>query len=167
MAFLRDAVSNRTNHSNVVIPQPQSPVSDTSTVYDVVNTVCHHVGSSSSVNNSSTLPILPTVNDGTNPVSYQGGSNSPSSSLTQKASNKKRNETKRKKVDIDPVEDFLIGQIKKSRDNVSVKQDDEEDLFCLSIAHTLRRLETKKRMLAKIEIQKILFSIEFGENLSS
>ena len=70
---------------------------------------------------------------------------------------------KKKKVEIDQLEDFLIKSIKDKQGEKQV--DDEEDLFCKSIAHTLRRLDTKSKQLAKIKIQQLLFELEFKEGL--
>jgi BESS motif len=42
--------------------------------------------------------------------------------------------------------------------------DDEETLFCKSIVHTLRRLNPKQKAFAKLQILKVLYEAEFGND---
>lgn len=45
------------------------------------------------------------------------------------------------------------------------KQYDENDLFCMSLSHSLKRLSPQKRASAKIKIMQLLYSFEFGDEL--
>ena len=47
-----------------------------------------------------------------------------------------------------------------------VNEQDDSKLFCLSLISTLKRLSPRKRQLAKLRIQNVLFEIEFSENVS-
>ena len=49
----------------------------------------------------------------------------------------------------------------------SKEKDDPDLLFCLSIVDTLKRLDGRKKSLAKMKIQEVLFALEFEEWLSS
>ena len=42
-------------------------------------------------------------------------------------------------------------------------EEDEDLLFCRSIVPTLRKLPARKNKLAKMQIQQVLFNIEFDE----
>ena len=56
----------------------------------------------------------------------------------------------------------IVGQ------SVALSQNDEIDRdmhFCKSLVSSLKALSTKKDRLAWVKIQKVLFEIEFGENL--
>jgi hypothetical protein len=45
---------------------------------------------------------------------------------------------------------------------VSHKQtSDEDELFCLSVAASLRRFNSQKKALAKLRIQQVLYDVEF------
>ncbi|CAB4001124.1 Transcription factor Adf-1 [Paramuricea clavata] len=76
---------------------------------------------------------------------------------------------KKKKVVLDPVEEYLIKSIEKNEEEnklVPAKKEDADEQFCQSITHTLRRLgeqSVKKNQLAKIKIQQLLFDIEFDD----
>ncbi|KAF4518813.1 hypothetical protein B566_EDAN008142 [Ephemera danica] len=43
--------------------------------------------------------------------------------------------------------------------------DDEDSLFCKSVAHTLRRLAPRRKALAKLRILQALYDAEFGNHL--
>ena len=69
---------------------------------------------------------------------------------------------RKKRSDVnDPVEEFLLQELKGKGNAEAAK--DAEDLFCESIAPTLRRLSLQKRQLAKLKIQQLLFDIEFND----
>jgi hypothetical protein len=76
---------------------------------------------------------------------------------------------RKKKVELDPIEQFLIKSIdKKDQENKlsTTKSEDPDEQFCRSIADTLRRLRQnsmKKNQFAKIKIQQLLFDIEFSD----
>jgi len=38
---------------------------------------------------------------------------------------------------------------------------DEDELFCLSVAASLRRFNSQKKALAKLRIQQVLYDVEF------
>lgn len=65
---------------------------------------------------------------------------------------------RRKKMD-DLIEKVVTVPISNTD---SAKEDDADMHFCKSLAPTLRRLDRKSNMKAKIEIQKILVKYEFG-----
>ena len=44
-----------------------------------------------------------------------------------------------------------------------INEQDDSKLFCLSLISTLKRLDSRKRQLAKIRIQNVLYEIEFNE----
>ena len=72
---------------------------------------------------------------------------------------------KKSSVEIDPVEEYLIKELAGSKKEPTPEQEkDAEDLFCLSIVPTLKRLPPKKRQLAKLKIQQLLFDLEFGDS---
>lgn len=48
-----------------------------------------------------------------------------------------------------------------------VNEQDDSKLFCLSLISTLKRLSPRKRQLAKLRIQNVLFDIEFSESTES
>ena len=48
-----------------------------------------------------------------------------------------------------------------------IDEHDDSKLFCLSLISTLKRLDSRKRQLAKIRIQNILYEIEFNETSDS
>ena len=77
---------------------------------------------------------------------------------------------RKKKTDLDSVEEFLIKSIdKKEKESKAKKPEDADDYFCHSIAPTLQRLgehSIKKNHLAKLKIQKWLYEIEYDDNLS-
>ena len=43
------------------------------------------------------------------------------------------------------------------------ENDDPGVLFCLSLVDTVKRLDSRKKSMAKMKIQKLLFEIEFDE----
>lgn len=106
------------------------------------------------------------------PAAYlQEQSSSASPSYTEPPA-KKRVVGKRNKTD--PIDDELINVIKdmnsatKTLVNSSTEknndlEDNENMLFCRSLAPTLDRLTKRDAALAKMEIQKVLFNIEFKE----
>lgn len=44
-----------------------------------------------------------------------------------------------------------------------IDEHDDSKLFCLSLISTLKRLDSRKRQLAKIRIQNVLYEVEFNE----
>jgi hypothetical protein len=40
---------------------------------------------------------------------------------------------------------------------------DEDELFCLSVAASLRRFNSQKKALAKLRIQQVLYDVEFHD----
>ncbi|CAG0892975.1 unnamed protein product [Darwinula stevensoni] len=50
--------------------------------------------------------------------------------------------------------------------NITDVLDDEEKLYALSLAPTLKRLDPESRRIARIEIEKLLLQIEFGNHPS-
>jgi hypothetical protein len=44
---------------------------------------------------------------------------------------------------------------------------DEDDLFCLSVAASLRRFSPQKKALAKLHIQKVMYNVEFLNQVPS
>lgn len=45
-----------------------------------------------------------------------------------------------------------------------VEYDDEDELFCLSLVPTLKRLGTRNKTIAKMRFQQVLFDLEFPSN---
>ena len=48
-----------------------------------------------------------------------------------------------------------------------IDEHDDSKLFCLSLISTLKRLDSRKRQLAKMRIQNVLYEIEFNQPLDS
>ncbi len=44
-------------------------------------------------------------------------------------------------------------------------EQDDSKLFCLSLVSTLKRLSARKRQLAKLKIQNVLYEIEFSQEV--
>ncbi|XP_065835472.1 transcription factor Adf-1-like isoform X1 [Oscarella lobularis] len=67
---------------------------------------------------------------------------------------KRRKQSASNEVDLE-----IIRQLQKTE-----RVDDENDLFGQSVGSSIRRLNPRKRALAKIRIQEVLYQIEFEEN---
>ena len=174
LLFLRDSVSNRTTHSNVQVrsispvvtssfsnksvPEPptQTPEPPPPTSQPPTPTPDLHIGDETCqpVQNQQ-QPVTATAQPPATPKLQF-----PQATVIPK---------KKKKVVLDPVEEYLIKSIEKKEDEnklLPAKKEDADVQFCQSIAHTLRRLgeqSMKKNQLAKIKIQQLLFDIEFED----
>lgn len=69
-------------------------------------------------------------------------------------------QAKKRKIELDPVDIEILSQLKKSNEDLT-SHDDEEYSFGRSVALTLKRLEVKQKVQAKIGIQQLLYDIEF------
>ena len=71
---------------------------------------------------------------------------------------------KKRSSTIDDNDEMLITSIKNLRERQQDKQKgqlDEETHFGLQVAETLRRFNSKQRALAKLQIDQVLFNVEF------
>lgn len=157
LLFLRDAVSNRNTHSNVQVQSISlgTPSSTEEALPEPLTaTSVSSLGNEPPQQNQNQQPPVPPTTQPPPKEKLQF----PQATVIPK---------KRKKVELDPVEEYLIKSIEKKEEKKSLagKQDPDEQ-FCLSIIHTLRRLgeqSMKKNQLAKIKIQQLLFEIEFDD----
>ncbi|CAB4017987.1 uncharacterized protein LOC108916950 [Paramuricea clavata] len=156
LLFLRDSISNRTTQSNVqvrsislAIPSPSEKALPEPSTHAESNP-----GNKASQQNQQHA-VPPTAQ----PPAKQKFQ-FPQATVIPK---------KKKKVVLDPVEEYLIKSIEKNEEEnklVPAKKEDADEQFCQSITHTLRRLgeqSVKKNQLAKIKIQQLLFDIEFDD----
>ena len=71
----------------------------------------------------------------------------------------------------DPAEDKQSMKRKLAMDNFTdlsqqatvIDEHDDSKLFCLSLISTLKRLDDRKRQLAKLKIQNALYEVEFSD----
>ena len=153
---LQNSVSNRTTRSNIQVircDSPDSPCPLETTLPDQsVAQFALPILSPASDQKSDKQQVTPNAD---HPPGKQ------KSGLPQATVVPKR----KKKVELDPVEQFLIKSIdKKDQENTS---EDPDEQFCRSIADTLRRFRQnsmKKNQFAKIKIQQLLFDIEFSDS---
>ena len=71
---------------------------------------------------------------------------------------------KRRSTIDDNIDEMLITSIKNLRERQQDKQKrqlDEETHFGLQVAETLRRFSSKQKALAKLQIDQVLFNVEF------
>ena len=132
-----------------------------------------HDYSNPEVNQSRSLSLSPT------PPSEATSSSSRDLTTDTPEPKRKRVTPKLKGAAFDPVDEAILKGLKsldkqreerreqkrqaEQSENAKVQQD-EEYLFGLQIASTLRRLPRCQRALAKINIQQMLFHMEFPEN---
>ena len=146
LSFLQQIETGRSTHSNLTIPQVTSPSINQNKQTSIHPPAQQHI--------SSPPPA---------PPSFM--SPPPSSVLTQPTATVQTKRKKKSSVEIDPVEEYLIKELAGSKKEPTPEQEkDAEDLFCLSIVPTLKRLPPKKRQLAKLKIQQLLFDLEFGDS---
>jgi hypothetical protein len=155
LLFLRDSISNRTTQSNVQVRSisPATPSPSEKALPEPSTHVESNPGNKAQQNQQQAVP--PTAQ----PPAKQK-LQFPQANVIPK---------KKKKVVLDPVEEYLIKSIEKNEEEnklVPAKKEDADEQFCKSITHTLRRLgeqSVKKNQLAKIKIQQLLFDIEFDD----
>ena len=165
LQFLNDSVSNRSTHSNIQLIRCDSPDKPPMeiTVPDTPTTI------------ETTVPKSAVLN--LTQASGQSQASDQYSNKQQVTRNLKPEfpqatvvPKRKKKLELDPVEQFLIKSIdKKDQENKlsSSKSEDEDEQFCCTIAHTLRRLRQnslRKNQLAKIKMQQLLFDLEFSDD---
>ena len=98
----------------------------------------------------------------------EGGTSS-SASVTSDVTPHAKNSRKRgRDVDVDVAILKSLKQIEERRERREEMRGqrevlDEEDHFACQIATTLHRLPDRRRALAKIQIQQLLFNLEFSE----
>jgi len=73
---------------------------------------------------------------------------------------------KRRRKNGDEADLLLVKTLDKHLSNVPNTQNNEEDdtrMFCLSLVKTIKGLDARKKSIAKMQIQQVLFNIQFGE----
>nr|CAD7261782.1 unnamed protein product [Timema shepardi] len=65
------------------------------------------------------------------------------------------------------ITDQIVGADAIERFDRARPSTDEDDLFCLSVAATLRRFNSSKKALAKLKIQQIMYELECSETSTS
>ena len=160
LQFLQDSVSNRTTHSNIQVircDSPDSPCPMETTLPD------------QSVAQSALASLSPASDQKSDKQQVTPNADHPPGKQKSEFPQATVVPKRKKKVELDPVEQFLIKSIdKKDQENKlsTTKSEDPDEQFCRSIADTLRRLRQnsmKKNQFAKIKIQQLLFDIELSD----
>ena len=146
LEFLRDVVTNRQTISNVSLP----PLSPSPTDLVRKPSPAPSFTSNSSYEADDFLPVEP---------NFEIISKRVNTGSQGKASSAKRS---KRAPNVDPVESFLIENIKKNATSAR-HDDDPDDLFCRSLVATLKRLPQKKNQMAKLQIQQLLYDMEYKD----